>query len=222
MKNGSQIVNTGVGSDEYFQEHYASRDWRFYKGILSEVVLYSDPGPILDLGAGWGLLVELFRRWNIDCIGIEGSSYAVKMASERSPRIDMRCQPLSEKMPFDDGHFGTVIMNQVIEHLEPVVALHCIEEAYRVLKPGGMLYVTSPSRFNKSECLADSTHINMYSPQELKGLLKSVGFERFIEKNTALAFLGTNKIGSRLMQLIYKFLKLDILSATANCIAFKR
>jgi SAM-dependent methyltransferase len=221
MANIDQNINAGIGSDDYFQKYYISRDWHIYRDVLAEILRYAEPGPVLDLGAGLGFAVEGFQRWGINAVGIEGSSGAVKMGQERFRGIDLRCQPLSEKLPFEDGDFSAVIINQVIEHLEPEVAEHCIIESYRVLKGSGVIYVTSPSRFNRSEAKADPTHINMFTPRRLKLLLLSAGFEGIIEINSPLLFLGRNKVGSTVMRLMQKVVRWDCLSATANCIAFK-
>src|SRR6266851_1002275 len=157
------MVNQGEGSQQYYEQYYSSRDWRFYRGILWDVIRYSEPGPILDVGAGTGFIVEGFLRWGIDCTGIEGSKEAVDIARKRFPQANLLQHFLSDPFPFPDQMFQTVIMNQVIEHLEPTVVENSVAESYRVLRPGGMLYVTSPSKFNQYERNADPTHINLCS-----------------------------------------------------------
>ena len=147
---GKCRMNSGIGPEGYFEKFYLSRDWRFYKGVLSRIVAMSEPGPILDLGAGCGYLVEASHRWGWECVGLEGSENAVKIARHRCPEIDIRQFLLSEPLPFERDYFSTVVMNQVIEHLEPSVANNCIAEAFRVLRPGGALIIFSPSRFFKS------------------------------------------------------------------------
>ena len=75
------MTNIGVGDGNYFEKWYSNRDWRFYRPILSEVIFFSEPGPILDVGAGTGLFVEAALRWGIDCVGIEGSGEAVEIGT---------------------------------------------------------------------------------------------------------------------------------------------
>src|SRR5439155_18828113 len=116
------MVNEGVGSMHYYEQYYSSRDWRSYKDILSEVIHFTEPGPILHVGAGTGFIVEGFLRWGIDCRGIEGSKEALEIARRRFPKINLLQHFLSDPFPFPDHMFQAVIMNQVIEHLEPKVA----------------------------------------------------------------------------------------------------
>jgi len=215
------MVNEGIGLKHYYEQHYSSKDWRFYKDILAEVIRFTEPGPILDVGAGTGLIVEGFLRWGIDCKGIEGSKEAVEIARKRFPRANLLQHFLSDPFPFPDQMFQSVIMNQVIEHLEPEVAENSIAESYRVLRPGGMLYVTSPSRFNKRERNADPTHLNLSSPRELGAMLSGKGFVKVIPRNTPLNLLGENSLGKHIMYYLFKWTGWERISATANCIGYK-
>src|SRR5437763_12569881 len=103
------MVNRGVGNTHYFTLWYSARDWRFYKDLLAELILKSDPGPILDVGAGTGLLVEGATRWGLDCCGLEGSLEALALAQARFPSIRLTHHLLSEPLPFDDNSFQTAI-----------------------------------------------------------------------------------------------------------------
>lgn len=50
---------------------------------------------------------------------------------------------LNEKIPFEEGTFDVVHANQVIEHLANTDIF--IKEAYRILKPGGYLIISTPN-----------------------------------------------------------------------------
>jgi len=215
-------MNSGIGPEGYFEEFYLSRDWRFYKGVLSRIVTMSEPGPILDLGAGCGYLVEACHRWGLECVGLEGSENAVEITRQRCPEIDIRQFLLSEPLPFEQDYFSTVIMNQVIEHLEPPVLNSCVGEVFRVLRPGGVLIVFSPSRFNKRERLEDPTHIHMYSPEELRSFLSSKGFTEILSTDSPLPLLGDSRLGRFIMSALFRVTRWERLSSTANCIAYKQ
>ena len=51
-------------------------------------------------------------------------------------KVDVLCE--ATKIPMQDDSFDTVFSTQVIEHVEDHRAL--IQEAHRLLKPGGALY----------------------------------------------------------------------------------
>jgi SAM-dependent methyltransferase len=215
------MLNQGVSQRDYYERHYTSRDWNAYSHILSQIILFSQPGTILDVGAGVGLLGEAAYRWGIDYKGLEGSADAVAMAQQRFANIDLRQHFLSQPFPFSDEVFQTVILNQVIEHLEPEIAESVIEESLRTLRPGGLLILNSPSKFNEYERKSDITHINMYSPTELKQLLISKGFVRIKPMNFALSLLGNNFLGNGILYILFRLTQWDRLSATSNCISYK-
>ena len=214
-------MNQGIGTDTYFNQYYVSRDWRFYRFLLQLVMDYAEPGLILDVGAGSGLFIEGAMRWGLTCQGLEGSSEAIAIARRRYPGIQLIQHMLSEPFPFPDEMFGTVVMNQVIEHLEPLIARRAVAEAFRVLQPGGMMFVASPSKFNAYERTADPTHIHLYSPRELRDLLASTGFVEIRAMDSPLDLLGSSKFGRKIMSVVFRLVHWERLSASANCMAYK-
>jgi predicted SAM-dependent methyltransferase len=49
-----------------------------------------------------------------------------------------------ERMPFQDGTVDVIYSSHVIEHLSPGTALQFMKEAFRVLKPGGLIRIATP------------------------------------------------------------------------------
>ena len=116
---------------------------------------------------------------------------------------------------------ANVVLNQVIEHLDYRRQRQVLSEIFRILAPGGRLFITSPSRKNRIE-RQDPTHINMLLPSELRQQVVSEGFMVVSEPNYGF-FLGGN--GSRFIGFLAdKLLRLfphDWFSATANIIGEK-
>src|SRR5207244_743981 len=74
--------------------------------------------------------------------------------------------------PFDDGSIDSLMLTEVLEHLpEPGDALR---EAWRVLKPGGLLYVTVPMTWGLHYVPYDFYRFTRYG---LDHILKKGGFE---------------------------------------------
>jgi ubiquinone/menaquinone biosynthesis C-methylase UbiE len=97
----------------------------------------------LDIGAGRGELVALLRAQ----LPVESSACAFhtkRFAAGGVPieRVNLNTEPL----PYPDRVFDLVTCSEVIEHLENYRAL--LREANRVLKPGGLLVVTTPNVLN--------------------------------------------------------------------------
>jgi len=215
------MTNRGLAPSGYYDEYYSSRDWRWYRGLLAFAIQHSEPGPILDVGAGVAQLLEAAHRWNLECLGLEGSAEAIAIARGRCPSLNLKQHFLSDPFPLGDCTFQTIYLNQVIEHLEPAVAEACVSECYRVLRPGGLFIVMSPSKFNKHERDADPSHICLYSPSSLKSLLASRGFTDISQLDTPLDIMGKNAIGRLIMKVIFRVTKWERLSCSANCMAWK-
>ena len=216
------MKNQGIAPAGYYDDEYARRDWTAYSGLLAKIIQHSKPGPILDVGAGCGYLVEAAMTWGLESVGVEGSEEGVRIAKQRVQDINISHHKLSEPLPFYDSSFQTVVLNQVIEHLEPSVVEFTMKEIYRVLRPGGMFLILSPSKANKKEWHADPTHINLLSPTELRLELANCGFENVVPFDSPLTLLGKNWLGIRIMFVLFKLLKLDSLSGTANAFAYKK
>ncbi len=207
----------GVGGASYHEQWYGEREPEFYSYILHDIITYGLPGPILDVGCGVGLFLALASKWGLEVAGCDGSEYAVQQASVRVPNARVKRCFLSEPLPFDTASFGNVLLNQVIEHLPFTASEHALSECHRILRPGGMLFVFSPSAANAREVMADPTHQNALLPSELKALLLRAGFGVTHEPN-AIRW-GSAPVVGRAIRLIAKGRLLNRLSVSANAYA---
>jgi len=119
-------------------------------------------GKLLDVGCGWKPYRDLFEH--VEYVGVDteqgyGMSLADKIGDAR-------------KLPFEDGSFDVVMLNQLLEHVfEPWDVL---AEARRVLRPGGRLIVTVPFLFGLHQAPTDFWRFTEYG---LRMLLEKLEFE---------------------------------------------
>src|SRR6185437_9811365 len=172
----------------------------------------------LDVGAGTGLFVETATRWGLDCQGIEGSEDAVELGRRRYPDLRLSRHFLSAPFPFPNESFQTVLLHQVIAHLEPEVARNVLSEAARTMRRGGLILIFSPGRFNKvirrnsPSCEAWG---QMYAPSEIQALLGGAGFRNVVHLDSPRDLLGGNVLGRTAMKVALRLTRWDRLSATA-------
>ncbi|ACS80710.1 class I SAM-dependent methyltransferase [Maridesulfovibrio salexigens] len=97
----------------------------------------------LDIGAGVGGFTKQIKdACNLD-------TEACDFHSERFEPTDITIKKVNvckEKLPYEDNSFDLVTSVEVIEHLDSYENL--IGEAKRVLKPGGLLILTTPNILN--------------------------------------------------------------------------
>jgi SAM-dependent methyltransferase len=89
---------------------------------------------ILDVGAGEGALVERYREWGYDVVGID-SAYE----SQNVEKADLLA------LPFEDESFDILFCLDVLEHVELLDQPKALDEMRRVLKPGGVLLMSVPN-----------------------------------------------------------------------------
>src|SRR5437879_3773822 len=96
---------------------------------------------ILDVGCGLGMYVSQFRQFSDDDYGVDIDPDKIARASEWLPNL--RVSP-AEELPFGDASFDLILLNEVIEHVDD--DRRAINEAFRVLAPGGHIVVYAPNR----------------------------------------------------------------------------
>lgn len=109
---------------------------------------------ILDVGAGKGDFLMACVERGYGAVGIELNPDKIKIAREKSSVIQI-IEGVAEHMPFADTSFDFINVGEVIEHVrDPKMVL---QEIYRVLKPGGKVYISVHNRFGIYD-----THFHVY------------------------------------------------------------
>lgn len=96
---------------------------------------------VLDLGCGIGTFVRRFRELTPHAYGVDISTERVLEGSRSVPGL---LASTSEQLPFRDGVFDLVLLNEVIEHVRD--DRRTLEEALRVTRPGGRVVIYAPNR----------------------------------------------------------------------------
>jgi SAM-dependent methyltransferase len=104
--------------------------------------------PWLDIGCGLGTFVLLAELHGRSAVGVEPGDAELALGRERiAERLvdgNERLLPgVGEALPFADASMGGALLHDVLEHVGDWRAV--LREAFRVLAPGGALYVKGPS-----------------------------------------------------------------------------
>lgn len=168
-----------------------SFDW--YKFSLIKKYLPKKPNNqirFLDLGCGEGHFCQLLKQkgYYSDYLGLEFSQEQVKKARRRG--FAVRHANLNKKIPLPDASFDIILASEILEHIYDTEFF--LEEIHRILKPEGILFLTTPNiaslgsriklLFGIRPAAIDvrvrntSGHIHGFTISDLKALFSDTGF----------------------------------------------
>jgi SAM-dependent methyltransferase len=152
-------------------ERWASRDPSWLVSgdtheVVAERLVREALRPVLDVGCGEGRLGELLPDdWS--WIGVDSS--AVQLENRR---MDTVVRADAVRLPFRDASFAAVTALWMLYHLERPIA--AIQEARRVLRPGGLFIACTNSRTNDPELVPDGYPPTTFDAEDAPSILASV------------------------------------------------
>ena len=165
--------------------------------VLLEYLELSDDADVLDCGCGMGFYLMVLRelRPAASLTGLDEDPERLSLAASYGIQANL-VPGDAQALPFADASFDAVLMSEVLEHLPDDRA--GLLEAYRVLRPGGVLSISVPharypflwdpinptwialgGRPIRSGPIAGiwSNHERLYEPQQLEARVRAAGFE---------------------------------------------
>jgi ubiquinone/menaquinone biosynthesis C-methylase UbiE len=104
---------------------------------------------VLDVGCGDAGVIIAFAEAGARVSGIEVDPKSLERGRLRAEEHGVEAELLAgaaERLPFQDGSFDLVILDNVLEHVQD--RARTLEEIRRVLRPGGLLYMVTPKPFS--------------------------------------------------------------------------
>lgn len=142
VADGSRDAHSGRRHQQ--ERHFRGFVWTGDDPRYRKVWRYLDnlsPGWLLDVGCGNGAFCGrlVLRGWR--CFGVELVPDIAQEAYNRG--IFVTLSDAADGLPLLDSRFDVVFAGEIIEHM--VDDDHFISECFRVIKPGGMLILTTPN-----------------------------------------------------------------------------
>jgi 2-polyprenyl-3-methyl-5-hydroxy-6-metoxy-1,4-benzoquinol methylase len=136
--SGEMLAKYEAVEDPLYVQEREGRVITFERHLrpLEKMVPPQDGQRLLDVGCHIGVFVEIAARHGWDAWGVEPSHWAAVRAQASGLQVR---EGTMASAGFEDGSFDVVTMWDVIEHLEQPTEE--VREAYRLLKPGGLLVV---------------------------------------------------------------------------------
>jgi 2-polyprenyl-3-methyl-5-hydroxy-6-metoxy-1,4-benzoquinol methylase len=180
----------------------AQRFWHEAKFRLIERI--ATPGKhdrVLDAGCGSGTISHFLSRHAGEVIGIDSNPSAISYARTtfNTPNLEFRLgqfEDLTGDKPFD-----RIYCIEVIEHLFERQVADVLSLFYKLAKPGGQLFVTTPNyqsawpliewlldRFNLVAKLDEAQHVTHFTKRTLSAMCERAGWRvRYIGSFNGIA-----------------------------------
>ncbi len=145
-------------------------------------------GTVLDIGCQRGGYCYNLKKAGLDAVGIDISHGYIKMAREKDPDGVFAVAD-ALYLPFKTESFDTVLLSEILEHIMDEKAV--VAEVKRVLKNGGIVYVTVPAYLEGTE-----EHVRFLSKESLAKIFEDFAIEfidNFKVQSTIMIAKKTNK-----------------------------
>jgi len=144
--------------------------------FVKKIIDHAD-GLVLDCGCGRGLWSRKLRETQHDVVGLDSSIRRLNMSkAEMNNPIVIRAS--CTHLPFRADCFSSVLLVEVIEHLDERDQIIVMQEINRILAVGGVLIMTTPNKHIYRIATAiffrhNPEHLNELTYAEAKALVKS-------------------------------------------------
>jgi 2-polyprenyl-3-methyl-5-hydroxy-6-metoxy-1,4-benzoquinol methylase len=194
--SGTPLISSSVQSPS--QSMSASRISLYEFGSSEDTIrriqkpfveFFRNSAPVLDIGCGRGIFLQLLADAGIDAVGIDHSGEALAACREKG--FNVYHEDAKSYLSAEAGRFGGIFCSHVIEHMSYEDALAFVDLCYRALRPGGLLLLVTPNP--EDICIMsdifwlDPTHVRPYPKLLLQAMLGSAGFQ----VRQARQFLGS-------------------------------
>lgn len=128
---------------------------------------------VLDIGCGLAYGTSLMAEQAAEITGFDYDASTVNENKIRYNEIKNLnfIRGSVPPLPIEDKSYDVVTAFQFIEHIHP--RKEFIKESLRVLKPGGVLLITTPN--NKKSLARNPFHVHEYTFNEMQNELKNIG-----------------------------------------------
>lgn len=173
-------------------QDYPGLDYDFmrYMGVQSEtqrqihshyLPYFDDRKKVLDLACGDADFVALLHERQIDVTGVDSETRAVEKAKAAGLNV-IEADVFEYLAQCEAETYDAVFCAHLVEHLPYPMVIKLVQEAYRVLQPGGLIILATPNAkalYSHLEMFyMHYDHVNFYHPKLLSFFLEH---EQFVD-----------------------------------------
>lgn len=197
--SAQQARNLAIGDEDgpSLEEQYASFEQTFrgdreqikaraahYLGTLAAAGIEpGDEGVVVDLGSGRGEWLEVLAEHGYRGCGVDSNRGMLEASRARGHDV-VEADALDYLRAQPKGSVAAITSMHMVEHMPHPAVIWLLDEALRVLRPGGVLILETPNPENLlvGSCLfyMDPTHLHPIPPPLLQWTVQTRGFEQVV------------------------------------------
>ena len=153
-----EVGGFDTGSNESFYEYYSKQSLstatlQRFRGIVDLVMRARGPSAIneslrvLDVGCGAGTQCQYWVDKGHDYVGVDINEPLIRLARERAAEAGQQARfevSSATLLPFEAASFDVCLLPELLEHVADWQT--CLDQAVKVLRPGGIIYVSTSNR----------------------------------------------------------------------------
>lgn len=167
------------------------RYWHLNKQtMISKYLPPASSDEILDVGCGSGVITDFLGKSGANVLGIDGNRDAISFAKRTFAKNNVTFKEgLIDSSFSSSSTIDKIYCLELLEHIYLHQGKDLLESFYRILKPSGALFLTTPNYrslwpfiefgmdlFKLAPPLIDHQHVERYTRTKLKNLCLEVGF----------------------------------------------
>ncbi len=214
VKKKTELYETYHGSRNLQKRIIADNNFTYRELIKILKPHLNKINSVLDIGSGVGTIDFYLASKGKKVTGIEISTNAVEIAKANAKvfKLDKKINYIAAEFPskVPQNNYDLVLFSEVIEHLENDTK--ALKDIWKVLKPGGLLIITTPSKNAPLYRLGlldnferEVGHLRRYTQEGLKELVENNGFQIISSgKHEGILrnFLFTNPVAGKLLRFV--------------------
>jgi SAM-dependent methyltransferase len=179
-----------------------------YLPIITSVSAGTPGFPVLDIGCGRGEWLQLLEEHGLEARGVDSNAtFAAQVRALGLEVVEAEAIEYLTAAPGDS--VGAVTAFHIVEHLEINALLALVREAYRVVRPGGVVVFETPNPENlvvgSCSFYHDPTHRRPIPPATLSFYLRHAGFSNVTVTSLAPLNLVQGPVSDALKPIVDRF-----------------
>ena len=128
---------------EKYDDHFEGKLSKVFYQLIYDNISLEDSCELLDVGCGTGTILKtLSEKCKINGHGIDVEPNMLRIAEAKCPQMDIRLCSCNDT-PYEDNFFDVITCCMAYHHFPSKSGFE--DEARRILKPNGLLYIADPN-----------------------------------------------------------------------------